>query len=140
MEKATVNLTVASTTASPCYVSLLLPYPTSVNDLWGYGKGRVFKTKAYVAWQKEAYVAWLQQKRQQPIQHIGGRYRLCIYASPPDTRRRRDIGNLEKAVSDLLVSVGVVDDDHLAKSVFTEWDAGFLDAGYIRVEVTPYKA
>lgn len=122
------------------YVSILLPYPTSVNDLWGYGQGRVYPTKAYKAWQAEANVAWLQQRRQLPTRHIKGRYRLCIYAAAPDARRRRDIGNLEKAVSDFLVTKEIIEDDHLAKSVFTEWDAGFLDAGNIRVEVTPYEA
>lgn len=135
------NITLPSTSRPDhVYVSLLLPYPTSVNDLWGYGRGRVYPTKAYKIWQKAAWAAWMAQRRQQPVQHIKGRYRLCIYAAAPDARRRRDIGNLEKAVSDFLVSQEVVEDDHLAKSVFTEWDAGFLDAGNIRVEVTPYQA
>ena len=38
----------------------------------------------------------------------------------PD-RRRRDVANLEKAVSDLLVSQGVLGDDSLIQSCTVEW-------------------
>ena len=38
----------------------------------------------------------------------------------PD-KRRRDLANLEKAVSDFLVNVGVIEDDCLIESLFMEW-------------------
>jgi Holliday junction resolvase RusA-like endonuclease len=42
----------------------------------------------------------------------------------PD-KRRRDLGNLEKPISDLLQSLGVIDDDSNARAINLQWvDAG----------------
>lgn len=104
----------------------------------GHGQGRVFRSKEYKAWLKEAHGEWLIQRSKLPVKKIEGRYRLCIYASPPVLNRRRDAGNLEKATSDFLVMVGIIEDDHLAKSVFTEWDDEPSPTSGIRIEITPY--
>lgn len=117
-------------------IVLTLPYPVSVNAMHGYGKGRVFRSPAYKEWIAEAHVAWLRQRPKMPVKSVSGRYRLSIYATPPD-KQRRDIGNLEKATSDFLVMMGIVRDDSLAKSVFTEWDDEATNHG-IRVEITYY--
>lgn len=53
-----------------------------------------------------------------------GAYKLTILAVRPD-KRKRDLGNLEKAVSDILVSQNIVEDDS-----FCEWlEAKWVESG-----------
>jgi crossover junction endodeoxyribonuclease RusA len=98
-------------------IVLDLPFPVSVNALYcnKAGKGRV-KSQRYREWSN---VAGWQLKAQKPGK-ITGRYALTILLEQKDGRRR-DIGNLEKSVSDLLVEHGVVEDDALAASIFLAW-------------------
>jgi crossover junction endodeoxyribonuclease RusA len=51
---------------------------------------------------------------------IRGPYLLVIKAHRPD-RRKRDIGNLEKIVSDTLTKAGVIEDDCLAEAIISSW-------------------
>jgi crossover junction endodeoxyribonuclease RusA len=98
--------------------TLNLPYPPTANNLFDNvpRRGRV-KSAGYRAWLTEA--GWL-IKMQKP-EPVRGSYRLTIIATRPD-RRARDLGNLEKAVSDLLKAAGVIEDDSLARSIFLVWD------------------
>ena len=41
-------------------------------------------------------------------------------ARRPD-KRRRDLGNLEKVVSDFLQDMKIIEDDSLAESILLEW-------------------
>lgn len=50
---------------------------------------------------------------------------MTILATRPDGRRR-DLGNLEKAVSDLLVEMQVIADDSLIEMFSMEWVSGDL--------------
>lgn len=52
-----------------------------------------------------------------------GRYDLVIKLNPPD-KRKRDLGNLEKVVSDLLVDHGIIDDDSGCQSLYMKWERG----------------
>ena len=97
-------------------VELWMPYPVSANSLWRSVKGRVIKSSAYQAWLKEA---GLEVMAQRPSK-IKGPYKITITAARPD-RRRRDLGNLEKSVSDLLQSVGVIEDDCYAEMISMRW-------------------
>jgi crossover junction endodeoxyribonuclease RusA len=45
---------------------------------------------------------------------------LEIVAVKPD-KRRRDLGNLEKAVSDLLQHMKIIEDDCLCQKITMEW-------------------
>lgn len=101
-------------------VNIFLPYPPSVNKLWGYGKGRVYKSVSYKAWLTEAHVAWLQQRCKFSVRRIEGPYLLRLEATPPD-KRHRDIGNLEKSVSDFLQAAGIIQNDRLARRITVEW-------------------
>lgn len=85
-----------------------LPLPPSVNHLFANAgkRGRVI-TPHYKAWRKEA--GW-QLIRQRPGS-IKGRYALEIYIQADAAA---DIGNLEKACSDLLVAHRVIEDDAMA--------------------------
>lgn len=98
-------------------ITLDLPFPVSVNALYCNkpGRGRV-KSQRYREWSN---VAGWQLRAQRPGQ-IRGRYCLSILLEKRDARRR-DIGNLEKCVSDLLVEHGIIEDDALAASIFLAW-------------------
>lgn len=96
--------------------SLSLPFPPSTNGLYKNVKGGRVKTARYVAWQ---VLATLQLRQQRPTP-VSGRYRLSLTLDAPDARRR-DADNLIKAVSDLLVSQGVISDDHMAQAISVEW-------------------
>ena len=82
-----------------------LPYPPSVNSLYA-GKGRRYKSKAYKAWFLEAGIAI----NGQTASVRGKKIKLTIRVHRPD-KRVRDIANIEKAVSDLLVAHGILEDD-----------------------------
>ena len=58
--------------------------------------------------------------RSQTRVKVTGSYKLTILAVRPD-KRRRDLGNLEKAVSDILVSTGVIEDDCLCEWLEIRW-------------------
>lgn len=91
-----------------------LPVPPSVNALFrnATGKGRV-KTGHYKAWLMEAGI---KLKIQRPIPVLG-RYTLLIRI--PQSLQG-DIDNRIKAVSDLLVTHEVVEDDRYAWRVTVE--------------------
>jgi crossover junction endodeoxyribonuclease RusA len=95
----------------PKPVILDLPVPPSVNSLYRNlaGRGRV-KTARYKSWTVEAGLLL----RSQRPRRIKGPYALVI-AVP--VKIVPDLGNLEKAVSDLLVAHQVVEDDRHAHSI-----------------------
>lgn len=93
-----------------------LPYPPSVNGLFfNASKGRV-KTDAYTAWREAAGWAVTMQGRK----HLKGPVTLSIALVKPD-KRRRDLSNTIKAVEDLLVSMAVIEDDHLVQKISIQW-------------------
>lgn len=98
-------------------IRLHLPFPLSVNNLYansGKGRGR-HKTARYAAWLLEASLVIKDSHRQ-----ALGPYELCIALQAPD-KRARDLGNYEKAVSDLLVMHGVVKDDSYCRRLTMMW-------------------
>lgn len=98
-------------------VTLTLPFPPASNNLFANSKsGGRFKSARYTAWATEA--GW--EAKKQRAGRIEGPYALYIVACRPDARRR-DLANLEKAVSDLLVSVGIVEDDRLCQRLDMRW-------------------
>jgi crossover junction endodeoxyribonuclease RusA len=100
---------------TPIY--LALPFPPSVNGIWRGGKGgRHFLSPRYKAWKQEA----AQCARLQSKKHISGPYALQLNFMRPD-KRIRDLGNLEKAVSDLLVECGYIRDDSEAQYIELRW-------------------
>ena len=93
-----------------------LPMPPSVNELYRNvrGRGRV-ATGIHQRWRHQAAQEISAQRVGQP--RIPGPYRLVAEFA----RCRKDLGNLEKAVSDLLVSMRVIDDDSLAQEFILRW-------------------
>lgn len=110
----------------------LLPLPPSVNVLYRNvsGRGRV-KTKEYLAWELEAGT---RLRLQRPVL-IKGPIRVVVEAVKPD-KRRRDLCNLEKALSDLLVKMGVIEDDSLINYIQMEWVSS--DLAGLSVAISPY--
>lgn len=117
-------------------IALTLPYPPSANRMWRSVPGlkSPIKSREYQAWIKAATACIPMTARDE----IKGKFEALIRADRPD-RRRRDLDNLTKPILDLLRPTptfkGVIEDDHLAHRIITEWtgDDPVADA---RVHVT----
>jgi crossover junction endodeoxyribonuclease RusA len=104
-------------------IRLSLPFPNSVNNLYvnGTGKRGRYKSAAYKAWQEAAGLS-VKDSHRQNIRV----YSLAICLKRPD-KRRRDLGNYEKAISDLLVAHGVIADDSGCERLTMQWDHGMRE-------------
>lgn len=91
-------------------VTFSLPYPPSVNGLWANSKsGGRYRTQRYDEWILEA--GW-ELKRQHPTK-LKGPVQLDYVFQDAIDKRKRDLGNLEKATTDLLVEHRIIEaDDH----------------------------
>jgi crossover junction endodeoxyribonuclease RusA len=107
------------------FVSITLPAPVSTNALWrptvrqrenGTRALGMSKTSKYEAWIKEAGWTLVAQR---PAK-IAGPYALTIRVACDS---RLDLGNCEKAVSDLLQRHSIVENDRLAQKIVSEWVA-----------------
>lgn len=96
-------------------ITLELPMAPSVNSLWRISGKRMYRTKKYKDWLEEA--GWM--VRQQTREIIDGEYALHIRALR--SNKRRDLDNLLKATSDLLVELRVVEDDSQCVALAAEW-------------------
>jgi crossover junction endodeoxyribonuclease RusA len=108
-----------------------LPYPPTANNLFVNAgqRGRV-RSKKYEVWRKLA--GW--KIKEQKVKPVPGLVQLEIYAVAPD-KRKRDVANLEKAVADVLVTMGVIEDDSKIMRNVQEWATG---NGECLVVVTPF--
>ena len=77
----------------------------------------MYRSAEYVNWSKAA--AW-EIASQIKTRSIQGPYKIRVEAVAPD-KRRRDIDNLAKAISDVLVSAQVIEDDHLCRELHMMW-------------------
>jgi len=91
--------------------------PPSANKIWRAVNGRVLKSAEYRGWLDAMAWEW---RSQAGTQRVGGKYALTITMGKPD-KRRRDLDNSLKALSDLLVASGVVDDDSLCQRIDMAW-------------------
>ena len=97
-------------------IELNLPYPPSTNNLWTRTRKGMRKTNGYVAWLMLAGIA----ARQQKFESVEGVYKLSIQAVRPD-KRKRDLDNIIKPISDLLQSLGIVRDDCDCEMLTARW-------------------
>lgn len=99
-------------------LELRLPFPPSTNNLYFnvQGRGRI-STPEYLDWQDAA--GW-ELKAQKPPK-IKAR---CFIAIELDDTRRGDAANREKAVTDLLVTHGVIEGDSkkFVKGIYIGWE------------------
>lgn len=105
-------------------IRLTLPYPPTANNMHTVARGRKIKSAEYRQWERRTLAVLLAGPFGITVPgkptHLPGPYNITIECDRPD-RRRRDLGNLEKPVSDLLVSAGVIADDSNAQSITLRW-------------------
>lgn len=94
-------------------ISIDLPYPPSVNGLYA-GKDRRYTSPKYAEWKSKA----AQAMSSAPM--LDGPVRVTYTFTRPD-KRKRDLGNLEKPVSDFLVKMSVIEDDCLIEEIKLKW-------------------
>ena len=100
-------------------ILLRLPKPPSANHLFAtVGKRRVV-SQQYKKWRTEAYAMLMVQRVALNGKPIGGRYR--IECAIPRGKRRADLDNAYKSVSDALVAMGIVHDDSMADDIRLRW-------------------
>lgn len=101
--------------------TLDLPFPLSVNAMFADGRTRRRKSDRYQQWIAAAQVAALSQ-RAKPVK---GPVVLEYAVQAQKDRRRRDLGNLEKGVTDLLVSLGLIESDcwRTVQKIILYWSA-----------------
>lgn len=97
-------------------VMLRFDAPPSANNLFrnAIGKGRV-KTSAYAAWRMGAGNAIMAQRPGR----VPGRYGIAIQIKRASLRS--DLSNRCKAVEDILVTMGIVDDDRHCQHLEMSW-------------------
>lgn len=84
-----------------------LPWPPTTNKIWRAYKGRNILSAPARAWRKQAEQELMVQKPKA----VKGPVELFIRLSSP-TNRRFDLDNRCKAPIDLLVHMGVIEDDN----------------------------
>ncbi len=116
------NSTGTYATSSTPQITLRLPFPLSVNDLWlnrkkGVGRGRI-PTSAYKQWKQDA--GFMLNVQRPP--KLEGRHRISIQI---DQRRQGDADNRIKCVLDLLVLHKIIPGDQkkYVKGVSIDWEA-----------------
>jgi crossover junction endodeoxyribonuclease RusA len=119
----------ARTGIKPAPIELRLPFPPSVNELYFNPKnwrGRA-STSEYLDWQDQA--GW-ELKSQRPRKMTA----RCVITIHLDDKRRGDAANREKAVTDLLVTHGVIKNDSkkYVKGVYTGWEP--IEGCRVRIE------
>lgn len=90
-------------------ITLTLPYPPSVNGMYVPVRGRLILSAKGRKYHSDVLAAVMEAGTPKAPP---GRLHLSLELYPPD-RRRRDIGNAEKVMSDALVHAGVMTDDSL---------------------------
>lgn len=97
-------------------VELHLPFPPSANRLWRRSGATIHKSSKYSKWLRDAGLIAISQRPP----GIVGSYKISIQATRPD-KRRRDLDNILKPISDLLMSVGVIGDDSDCEMISARW-------------------
>ena len=99
-------------------IVLDLPFPPSVNGLFAtnFKTKRRFSTKQYKAWESAAMLAIVQQNVGKQL----GKVKVTYEYGRPD-KRRRDVENYAKAVSDILVSANIITDDSEIEEMLLKW-------------------
>jgi Holliday junction resolvase RusA-like endonuclease len=109
-------------------VIITLPLPPSTNRLWP-GRRRVYRSRAYLTWIKEA--GWTLQMQKPTPFPVGSAIAVIIRAGK--AKRARDIDNIGKALLDLLQAHRIVANDRDVADLRLAWDDG-IPAGRVQVE------
>jgi Holliday junction resolvase RusA-like endonuclease len=121
----------------PAELVIALPVPPSTNNLFftvttgPRRRGRA-KTPEYQDWILQAGYR-LNAQHAPPVR---GKVALLIEVAEPSTKVRQDIANREKAVTDLLVTHGIIegDDQRFVREIIMRW----APIEGVRVTVRPF--
>ncbi len=120
---------------SPSTIKLTLPFPPSVNGLFGGGSGQKrFPSKKYKDWLKLCATKADIYGIAVNFAPISQAITITYTFSWPD-KRVRDGQNYMKAVTDWLVNQGVIEDDNYNIIVSESWNHVGVDKLRPRVEV-----
>lgn len=110
-------------------IILHIPYPPSHNKIWraNWNAHKIYNHPEYQSWVKLAWGTWLQQKPSD-FQTIKTEFAITIMAFRPD-KRRRDLGNLKKAIMDMLQRINVIYDDAMTVRETMLWGTPGTDTG-----------
>ena len=100
-----------------------LPPPLSACFINVFPRGRAISPR-YKAWKKLIHVTLasrLNRDRDGEVVSFSNPVQVEYHFRRPDNKRRQDLGNLEKATSDILVSLGVIEDDSLIHDLRMRW-------------------
>ncbi|EQB4330068.1 RusA family crossover junction endodeoxyribonuclease [Providencia stuartii] len=100
-------------------ISLILPFPPSVNACWRNINGKTLISAAGRKFRVNAIAAVYEQLRKKP-KIITENVSVIVKMYPP-SRQRRDIDNYLKAPFDALTHAGIWKDDDQVKRVEMEW-------------------
>jgi len=120
-------------------VSVCLPFPPSVNNLFSQGvvkrKIRRFPSRAYKAWRKEAGILLMASR----IKRFEVPVVIRLQLTPKDSRAR-DADNYNKPVIDALVEARILlgDDSRYVKAVTAYWENPSASHG-VRIWIRPAK-
>ncbi|WOC01198.1 MULTISPECIES: RusA family crossover junction endodeoxyribonuclease [unclassified Providencia] len=118
-------------------ISLILPFPPSVNACWRNINGKTLISAKGRAFRANAMAAVYEQLRKRPraiTEHVS-----VIVKMYPPSRKRRDIDNYLKAPFDALTHAGVWKDDDQIKRVEMEW-CEVVKGGRFEIEIKPLNA
>lgn len=109
----------------------VLPIPPTANNLFPTSRsGHRFPSKQYKAWKKIADEAFKKWDAVALTGRVKARYEFCF-----GDRRRRDIANFEKGVTDFLVSKGIISDDSMIDKLVLV--RGEMNPGHlVKVEIS----
>lgn len=97
--------------------SFTLPRPPTVNSMYDQRKsGKRVKSKAYLEWLRHAKPVLHNQMIEKRIFQAIDCPISVLITIEPNTRHKQDAANYEKAVSDLMVHMGVIADDSLIQT------------------------
>jgi Holliday junction resolvase RusA-like endonuclease len=96
-----------------------LPFPPSVNQLWRFGRGNMYRSKTYLDWLAAADIG-VMARRQYPKRKITGWFEAHVVLSKRPGRN--DLDNLaSKAVLDWAQSRDLIRNDSDCQRLIAEW-------------------
>lgn len=125
----------------PGSLSLVLPFPPSVNTYWrhpssGLNKGRHLISAKGRQYRCAVTASVLEQNNNRKPKTLTTAVSLSLTLFPP-TDHRRDLDNFVKAIQDSLTYAGIWQDDAQVKRLTVEWGAK-IAGGSVLAIITPY--
>lgn len=113
--------------------SFRLAWPPSDNHYYTVARGR--KILSDTGRRYKADAKWEMKAQEVPVNDGPSKYAVYVLCCPPDLRRR-DLGNLQKALLDTLGEYGVISDDGDVDKLTLERGVVCRPFGYVEVRVT----